>query len=79
MLGIAEDEDGKSKTLEIPAIPTIHKEGETETTEEFQRVQQKCYPPIFAENSWTKGVLQKDVEAFYRPSECIGEQFLFMQ
>lgn len=59
--------------LEIPSMPIALKEGETEPSELFQKVQQTNYPPIFAKNTWTKGVLHKDVAMFYRPSESIGK------
>lgn len=68
-------QNGKTKknvSLEIPHMPIILKEGETEPTEMFKRIQQTAYPPIFAKRSWTKGVLYKDVEMFYKPSESIG-------
>lgn len=59
-------------SMEVPAMPILLKEGETEPSDVFQRVQQTAYPPIFAKNTWTKGVLYKDVQKFYTPSECIG-------
>lgn len=71
-----EDDEGQdfrnSLCLEVPLMPVLIKEGETEPTAIFQRVQQTFYPPIFARNTWTKGVLHKDVEKFYKPSESIG-------
>lgn len=68
-----EDENFKKISLEIPSMPVALKEGETEPSEMFQRVQQTGYPPIFAKNTWTKGVLFKNVQECYKPSECIGE------
>lgn len=68
-----EDENSKNKiSLEIPSMPIALKEGETEPSEMYQRVQQSGYPPIFAKNTWTKGVLFKHVQEFYKRSECIG-------
>lgn len=75
-----DNHDGKSRknvSLEIPHMPVALKEGETEPTEAFKRIQQTCYPPIFAKRSWTKGVLYKDVQMFYKPSECIGNNVFF--
>lgn len=69
-------QNGKSRknmSLEIPHMPIVLKEGETEPTEVFKKIQQTGYPPIFANRSWTKGVLYKDVQMFYRPSESIGK------
>lgn len=71
----SEDENSKKKiNLEIPSMPIALKEGETEPSDMFQRVQQTGYPQIFAKNTWTKGVLFKNVTQFYKPSECIGEK-----
>lgn len=70
------DDERKKVSLEIPPMPIALKEGETEPTEMFQRVQQTGYPPIFAKNCWTKGVLHKDVQMFYKPSESIGSSFV---
>lgn len=67
------DKYGKKISLEIPSMPIALKEGETKPNQIFQRVQQTGYPPIFAQNTWTKGVLYKDVLMFYKPSETIGE------
>ncbi|CAG9858599.1 unnamed protein product [Phyllotreta striolata] len=33
------------------------------------------YPPIFAKNTWTKGVLAKDTQMYFKPTETIGTIF----
>lgn len=57
-------------------MPIILKENETQPTEMFEMIQQTGYPPIFAQNLWMKGVLYKDVQQFFKPTECIGKEFL---
>ncbi|XP_057653134.1 dynein axonemal heavy chain 3 [Diorhabda carinulata] len=59
-----------------PWLPDAKLEGETESNWILERVEkQNEYPPIFAKKSWTKGVLAKDTQMYYKPSETIGSNF----
>ncbi|XP_050512273.1 dynein axonemal heavy chain 3 isoform X2 [Diabrotica virgifera virgifera] len=59
-----------------PWLPDAKLEGETEPNYILERVKkQNEYPPIFAKKSWTKAVLEKDIQMYFKPTETIGATF----
>lgn len=67
------DEFGRRVPPELPWLPAAGPEGETGYSVHIQRALKTMeLPPLFAEQSWTKNVMQKDVFEYYKPSETIG-------
>nr|CAI5856319.1 unnamed protein product [Callosobruchus analis] len=66
---------GHRMTFKTPLLPEARLEWETENSWLYNKVQQTEYPPIFARQSWTKGVLEKDMQMYFKPSETIGSTF----
>ncbi|VEN59959.1 unnamed protein product [Callosobruchus maculatus] len=66
---------GHRMTFKTPLLPEARLEWETENSWLYNKVQQTEYPPIFARQSWTKGVLEKDMQMYFKPSETIGATF----
>ncbi|CAH2018067.1 unnamed protein product [Acanthoscelides obtectus] len=63
---------GRRMTFKTPLLPEARLEWETENSCLYNKVQQTEYPPIFARQSWTKGVLEKDMQMYFKPSETIA-------
>lgn len=67
------DEYGRRVPPDLPWLPAAGPEGETGFSVHIQKALKTTeLPPLFAEQSWTKTVMQKDVFEYYKPSETIG-------
>lgn len=67
------DKFGRRLPPELPWLPPAGPEGQTGYSRHIElALKNNEYPLLFADKSWTRNVMQKDVFEYYRPSESIG-------
>lgn len=67
---------------EVESEEDVYEEIDIELKNQKKEIQQRIraseFPPIFAKFSWTKSLLEKDIQKDYRPSETIGKPNTFL-
>lgn len=66
------DEFGGEVPPSLPWLPEAGREGEPVSKFVRRAVESMEYPPLFADQSWTKSVPNKDTYEYFKPSETIG-------